>query len=259
MKLTLSALLLAFSLYFISCKPQQVLPEYLEKVYDSSGKGDVKVPELRIQKNDHLSIQIYSASTRQDIDAFYNPLGGSVTTTGQATQGTGYLVDAKGNIEYPRLGRFHAEGLTKEELADVIKKRLTNDTLLTDPTVIIRFLNLKVTVLGEVASQGEISIPGERLTILEAMGLAGGITDFGLKNKIKVVRETDGKREMGYIDLSSDSLFLSPYYNLVQNDVVMVMPTKKKAKKTEQDLVIQRVSFGLSIITAIALVYNIFQ
>jgi polysaccharide export outer membrane protein len=80
-----------------------------------------------------------------------------------------------------------------------------------------------------------------------------------MKDAVKVIREIDGKREIGVVDLSSDSLFISPYYNLLQNDLVIVPPTKKKEKKAEQDQVLQRVSFGLSVITAIALVYNIFR
>jgi polysaccharide export outer membrane protein len=169
-------------------------------------------------------------------------------------------VDAQGNIEYPRLGTFHAEGLTKDSLASLIKYRLTNpEELLRNPTVIIRFQNLKVTVLGEVGNQGEIKIPGERVTILEAIGLAGGITEFGVKNNVKVIREIDGKREIGLVSLVSDSLFSSPFYNLVQNDVVLVQPSNKRAKKAEQDQVLQRVSFGLSIVTAIALIYNVFR
>lgn len=257
MKLIRLVLLLVFPLWLISCSTQQRIPNYLENIKDSSDKKEVQVVELRIQKNDVLSIQVYSASTRPEVDELYNlrsPAGGAAQNTG------GFLVDAKGNIEYPRLGTFHAEGLTKDELAAQIKKRLTEPVeLLRDPTVIIRFQNLKITVMGEVASQGVISIPGEKVTILEAVGLAGGINEWGLKDQVKVIREIDGKREIGQVNLSSDSLFQSPFYNLMQNDVVLVQPTKKKAKKAEQDVVLQRVSFGLSIITAVALLYNIFR
>lgn len=259
MKLIRTVLLLALPFYFISCSTQKQLPNYLEQVTDSSGKGEVVVPELRIQKNDILSIQVYSASTLPQVDELYN-LRTSTSASGQTTISGGFLVDAKGNIEHPRLGSFHVEGLTKDELATLVKKRLTEPVeLLKDPVIIIRFLNLKVTVLGEVASQGLINIPGERVTILEAVGLAGGITEYGLKNSVKVIREIDGKREIGHVNLSSDSLFQSPYYNMMQNDVVLVQPSNKKAKKAEQDAVLQRVSFGLSIITAIALLYNIFR
>ena len=112
--------------------------------------------------------------------------------------------------------------------------------------------------MGEVGSQGVVTIPGERVTILEAVGLVGGITDEGMKNSVKVIREIDGKREIGLIDLSSDSLFLSPYYNLMQNDVVLVQPSKRKMKKVEQDIVLRRITFGLGLISSVALLYNIF-
>ena len=249
--------LLFFSCFLFSCKIQQKIPNYLQNATDTTIKEEVEVPELRIQKNDLLAIQIYSASINPETDVPYNPFTSAASSSaGQA----GFLVDAKGNIEYPRLGAFHAEGLTKEELGEQIKQKLMEPVeLLKDPVVSIRFLNLKVTVMGEVNSQGVIAIPGERVTVLEAIGLAGGATDFGIKNAVRVMRETDGKREIGIVDLSSDSLFESPYYNLRQNDIVIVDPTPRKTKKAEQDLVIQRISFGLSLITAIALLYNIFN
>jgi polysaccharide export outer membrane protein len=259
MKLIRTVFLFALPFYFISCSTQKPLPNYLENITDTGDKKEVIIPELRIQKYDILSIQVYSASTNPLADEIYNLRASTTVSAGQAPT-SGFLVDAKGNIEYPRLGSFHAEGLTKDELAAQIKKRLIEPIqLLLDPIVIIRFQNFKVTVLGEVGSQGVLNIPGEKLTILEAVGLAGGITDDGLKNSVKVIREIDGKREIGMINLSSDSLFMSPYYNLVQSDVILVQPTKRKVKKAQQDVVLQRVSFGLSIITAIALLYNIFK
>ena len=244
--------------YLISCSTQKKVPYYLENVVDTTGQQDVKIPELRIQKNDQLSIQVYSISTQPEkSDAIYNlPATGSAG--GNAT--SGFLVDANGNIEYPRLGTFHAEGLTKQELAVQIKEKLTKPIeLLKDPTVIIRFLNYKVIMLGQVGSQGVVNAPGERLTILEAIGLAGGINDYGKKENVKIIREINGKREIGIIDLSSKDLFESPYFNLMQNDVVLVEPTSRKLKQEEQNLVAQRVTFALSLITAAAFIYTIFK
>lgn len=263
MKFIRFVLFLVFPFYFISCGTQQRIPNYLQHVTDSTGKGEVKIPELRIQKNDLLSIQVYSASTKPEIsDAIYNLPSqgqGQSSSSGGSSSG-GFLVDVNGNIEYPRLGLIPAEGLTKLQLADVIKRKINEkDSVLTNPSVIIRFQNLKVTVMGEVNTQGPISVPGERVTILEAIGLAGGTTDFGMKNSVKVMREADGKRETGLVDLSSEKLFESPYYNLMQNDVVVVDPTKRKQKKADQDIVMRQVSFGLSLITAIALLYNVFN
>lgn len=248
--------MLVISLYYISCGTQKKVPYYLENVVDTTGKGEVKIPELRFQKNDLLSIQVYSTSSKPEIsDALYNlPSGAGTGNTG------GFLIDAFGNIEYPRLGTIHAEGLTKQELAAEIKKRLTQPVeLLKDPTVIIRFLNFRITMLGEVAHIGTVTVPGERLTILEAIGMAGGITDYGKKNTVKIIRESNGKREVGYIDLSSKDIFESPYYNLVQNDIVLVEQTKQRAKQAEQSLVAQRITFALSLITSAAFIYNIFK
>jgi polysaccharide export outer membrane protein len=244
--------LLILPLYLISCGTQKKIPPYyLETLTDASGKQDVKIPELRIQKNDLLSIQVYSVSAKPEVsDAIYN-LPGQNAATG------GFLVDVNGNIEYPQIGLLKAEGLTKLQLADEIKKKLSG--VLTGPSIIIRFLNFKITMLGPVLKEGVINIPGERITILEAVGLAGGISDYGKKNNIKVVREIDGKRETGYVDLSSKDIFDSPYYNLMQNDVVIVEPTKQKARMVDQSIVTQRISLALSIITSAAFLYNIFK
>lgn len=247
-------LFLVLPFYFFSCKPVQQMPYYLDKVNDSTGKGEVKVPELRIQKNDLLSIQISSLSTKPDAsDAIYNQ------PSTASSSAAGYLVDAQGNIEHHRLGVIHAEGLTRQELAAEIKRRLTVPVeLLKDPTVVIRFMNFKVTVLGQVGQQGPVTVPGERLTVLEAIGLAGGITDYGKKDKVKVVREINGQRETGIIDLTSKDIFDSPYYNLVQNDLLIVGETNEKMKDAQQAKIMQRISFAFTIVTVAATLTNIF-
>jgi polysaccharide export outer membrane protein len=255
MKFLRTVFFLAIPLILISCGASRKAqpPYYLEKASDTTGNTGLQVVELKIQKNDLLSIQVYSAATRPEVDQLYN------LPALEGNQG-GFLVDAKGNIEYPRLGTIHAEGLTKLELAELIKQKLTSPVeLLQNPTVIVRFVNIKITVLGQVGNEGVITVPGEKLTILEAIGLAGGITDYGKKDHVKVIRETDGKREIGYINLSTDSLFQSPFYNMVQNDVLIVEPTKKKARDAEQAVIAQRVSFALTLVTVAATLYNIFK
>lgn len=251
-------LLLLLPIYLLSsCKTQQRIPNYLQNVSDSSRLGSVDFPQLRIQKNDQLSIQVFSASTKREIaDAPYN-----LPVSGEAQASTvGYLVDADGNIEYPMLGKIKAEGLTRQELAELIKAKINeNDTVLYNPTVVVRFLNLRVTVLGEVGNQGIIQFPGERVNIMEAIGLAGGITEFGMKQRVKVIREANGQRELGILDLSSDSVFHSPFYNLMQNDLVLVDPAPRKAKKTEQEAFFRQAGFVISIITATAVVIRLFQ
>ena len=254
--------LVLITVFIVSCKtPQKTNYYYLENATDTSGKNPVKVFEPVIQKNDLLNIQIYSAATTPEADALYNltnPNSSSSGNTGSALNG--FLVDQRGNIEYPRLGTIHAEGLTKQQLAEVIKLKLTvPDTLLINPTVIVRFLNFRITVLGEVGSAGTISIPYERVNILEAIGLAGGIPLTGKKDAVRIIREVDGNWEVGMIDLTDKNVFASPYFYLKQNDFVIVDPTKAKLKTNDQSIITQRITFALTLITSAAFIYNIFK
>lgn len=264
MKNTSLLLSLLIIVFLGSCKTQQKMPTYLQTGTDTSGKGMVQIPELTIQKNDMLSIQVYSASTRPDVsDVLYNlpvtaPLSGG--NSGTASVAPGFIVDHAGNIEYPRIGVLHVEGLTKTELAELIKRKINEkDSVLTNPSVIVRFQNLKITVLGEVKNPGVISFPGERMTVLEAIGLSGDIGDFGMKDKVKVVREINGVRETGVIDLSDQKLFESPYYNLRQNDVILVEASKLKAKRADNDVAWRRAGLIVSLVTAVAVVVNLFR
>lgn len=247
MKLIRIALILVLPLCFFSCKPVQHLPHYLENIKDTSITGEIKVPELIIQKNDQLAINIVSLSTKPGLsDSIYN-------------QSAPYLVDVNGNIEHHRLGIIKAEGLTKRQLADEIKKRLTEPVeLMRNPTVLISLTNFKVTVLGQVGREGVVNVPGERLTIFEAIGLAGGITEYGKKTNLKIVREINGKRETGVVNLSTKDVFDSPYYYMRQNDLVLIEPTNQKLKDAEQLKTMQKVSFAFTIVTVAATIASIF-
>ena len=253
---------IVISIFFFSCKPQQKLPTYLQYVNDTTGKGQVKIPDLIIQKGDQLSIQIMSLSTIPDkSDVLYNQPGASSTSGGSSTAGSGYLVDNNGDIIHHRLGVIHAEGLTKQELAKEIKKRLTEPVeLLKDTTVVIHITNFMVTMLGQVGQQGPIKIPGEKITVLEAVGLAGGVSEIGKLTNIKILREQNGVRETGKIDLSSKDIFDSPYYYLVQNDVLIVDidETNRKYKDAEQARIVQKISFAFTLVTVAATMANIF-
>jgi polysaccharide biosynthesis/export protein len=247
-------LILVASLF--ACRTKRAaVHNYLEDIRDTTFKKNVFIAEPVIQKNDLLSIQISSASLDPAVDQLYNQqVQQGNSQTGQMT---GYLVDIRGNIELPRIGVVHAEGLTKDELAQQIKIKLKG--LLTQPSVIIRFQNFRITVLGEVRSGGVLTIPTERLTILEAVGMAGGITEFGTIQNVKILRENDGVRKLGVLDLTSQNIFQSPYYQLQQNDVVLVDQTSYKLRQAEQQRITQQIGFVLSILTAATLIYSIFS
>jgi polysaccharide biosynthesis/export protein len=238
-----------------SCSTQnKAVRNYLENTGDTTLPILSGVRETIIQKNDLLSIRVYSMSIDPATDIPYNLP--EQTSGGGSNDNNlrGFLVNAGGDIEYPRLGTLHVEGLTKEQLAALIKQKLEGQ--LTQPSVIVRFINYKVTILGEVGSPGTYAAPNEKLTILEALGMAGDITEFGKKNTIKIVRETNGQREIGILDLTSRDMFNSPYYHLQQNDVVMVEQTQRRIQQQERQNVAQQIGLVTSVITAIALILN---
>lgn len=247
---------LLFVISLSSCLTQKrAVYNYLEDIKDTSFRKSVFIAEAVIQKNDLLSIQVSSVSLNPDVDRDYNLQ--VQAGAAQNTQLMGYLVDVYGNIDMPRIGTIHAEGLTKSELEQLIRSKLKN--VLTQPSVMIRFLNFRITVLGEVGNPGVLTVPTERLSILEAVGMAGGITEYGTIKQVRVLRENNGVRETGLLDLTSQSIFSSKYYQLQQNDVVLVDQTNYKLRQAEQQRITQQVGFALSIITALTLIYSIFS
>ena len=230
---------------------------------DTTSKKDYYIAEPVIQKNDRLTVQIYSASLQPEIDLLYNQqIAGGISGSGtggsqQAQSSYGYLVDQKGNLELPRIGVLHAEGLTKEQLANNIKEKLKGQ--LENPTVIIQFTNFRIIVIGEVGAPGVHTVPVENLTLLEALAMAGDITEFGKKKEVKILRESNGKRQLGIVDVTTSKMFESPYYQLQQNDVVMVEQTRYKVRQTEQRRVSEQVGFTLSIITTLAFLLSVIK
>ena len=247
---------LLFSIFvviiFSSCRSQKPLG-YVEDFTDTSGKVHVKFPEPVIQKGDQLSIVVYSdAIDAGATDAMYN-----LANTGSENASTqGFLVDMEGNIQYPRIGKIKADGLTKAQLSEEIRKKLTGP--LQNPSVLVHLLNFKITILGQVSRPGPITIPTEKITILEAIGLAGDINDYGKKEEVVILRPTDSTVEHGTINLSSKDLFGSPYYFLRQNDVVLVNPNKYGARIGEQ-VFNQRLGLAFSVINMLILLYGIFS
>ena len=182
-----------------------------------------------IQKNDQLWITV-GGSNPLDLIALNSASGMGTGTSGTASSinesAVGYLVEADGKIQMPYAGRVHAEGLTRLQLQDTLTEIFKDYTK--NPVVNVRFLNYSFSVLGEVNKAGRFTMTNERTTIFEAIGMAGDLTEFGMRNNILVVREVNGKRNYARVDMLSKDLFASPYYYLKTNDVVYVEPVKAK-------------------------------
>ena len=191
------------------------------------------VPKLVIQPNDMLSITV--SSLNPEASAVFNQAnnsGSANNTTTTTTSATGFLVDGSGFIQYPFLGQVEVAGLTKDELKDKLTKALVEKKLLVDPILAVRFLNFKVTVLGEVAHPTVVTVPSERISLLEAIGLAGDLTIYAQRDNVLVIRDEGGQKITQRLNLNSTELFSSPYFYLKSNDVVYVEPNKSKVAST---------------------------
>ena len=190
--------------------------------------------EVKIHQDDLLSIVVNSTNPELAVP-FNSPvvshqIGGN--PYGQATV-LGYLVDNKGTIDFPVLGEIYVEGMTRSQLTEYIKNRIISEDYIKDPIVSVKFLNFKVSVMGEVGRPGSFNVTGDRITLLEALSMAGDLTIYGKRDRVAVIREEGGQRKVKYHDLRSASLFESPYYYLQQNDIVYVEPNKRKAQQSE--------------------------
>jgi polysaccharide export outer membrane protein len=201
---------------------------YLNNIGDAEIARAVDDLDPVIQKNDLLSITISSLNTEAS-QYFNTSTENSTQILGYTiTQATGYLVSQEGVLELPMLGKVKAAGLTKRQLKESITKDITDRQFLKNPVVIVRYLNYKVTVLGEVARPTVINVPDEKISLLEALGLAGDMTIYAKRDNVMVIREEEGKRVVKRLNLNSRDLFTSPYYYLKSNDIVYVEPNNAK-------------------------------
>jgi polysaccharide biosynthesis/export protein len=169
-----------------------------------------------------------------------------------------HLVDFNGNIRLHALGLIKAEGLTKDQLAESIIGKLNGLGVLTDPYAVVRFSNFKITVLGEVKTPGVFTVPSEKASILEAIGLAGDITDYGLKDRILLIREDQNMRSYHRINLLDPNVFGSPYFYLRQNDIVVIEPDIRKP--TALDLqTLQYITIAATLASTAAILITLFK
>lgn len=211
--------------------------------------------DLRIQPDDLLAITVSSYNLEASKPFNLEPTTMQSMASMQGTGGaaseplTGYFVDQEGFIDFPILGRLNVNRKTLNETKTVLYGKLK--TYLKDPVVNIRFLNLKVSVLGEVLRPGTIRLTNKRITIFEAIGLAGDMTPYSNRSNVLLIREKNGKRSVKRINLQSSKVFQSPYYYLQQNDVVIVDPNKTKVNTVadQSSRLVSFISAGVSVLS----------
>ena len=242
-------------LLFASCGTQRNLV-YFSNLQDST---EYKIPiqlniETRIQTNDVLDIKISSLNVESNF-LFNNTSPSTASNTfiiEPAKSNEGYLVDKKGFINFPAIGKIKIAGFTREEATEKLADILAGNYV-KNPIVNIRFLNFKVTVIGEVNRPSTFTISSDRINLLEALGLAGDMTGFGKRDNVLIIREKDGLRSMARINLNNKDVLSSPYFYLQQNDIVYVEPDRVKAIQVSKRNVDLPIYLSIASILAIVL------
>ena len=220
-----------------SCKsPRQIA--YFQDV----NPGDevlltAQVP-IRLAPHDIISIIVSTSDARLDalfnLPVAQNRIGNNTTgSSSSSVSSTGYIqpytIDKAGDITFPVLGKLHIAGMTREEVAEYIRRELMSRDLAKNPIVTVEYQNLSVTVLGEVGHPGRVNISREDFSILDAISAAGDLSIYGQRNNIKVWRQENGKQHMYQVNLNEGKeLVQSPVYYLKQNDVIYVEPNDTK-------------------------------
>ncbi|WP_431137532.1 polysaccharide biosynthesis/export family protein [Psychroserpens mesophilus] len=193
--------------------------------------------ELTYKTNDILTIDVSSIEPAAVMPFNLSPVsyanstnnGNDLNANGNLLRQT-YLVDPMGNIEFPVLGSIKVGGLTRAQATEMLKEKLKD--YVTDAIVNIRLINFTVTVLGEVNRPGTYTIQDERISLAEALGLAGDLSIYGKRDNVFLIREVDGKKKYAKLDLRSINVVNSPVYYLSQNDVIYVEPNNAKVRQS---------------------------
>jgi polysaccharide export outer membrane protein len=253
-KSTLFPLFILVAVFCSSCSTYEKVPYFQDLSQNSITKEDINnFSPLIIQPGDILAISVNSPSDGASQFSYnLNRINGSSSTDATTPENAviGWMVDLNGNINLPFLGQVKVAGLNTTNLTDQLTASLSN--YLKKPIVNVRITNFKISVLGDVAKPDVFTIPNERVTIPEALAMAGDLNITAIR-QIFLVREINGKREYIPIDLNSKKLFDSPYYYMKNHDVLVVTPNRSKISNNNT-AGFQRVSLIISALSVVALV-----
>lgn len=242
--LSLQAAFILFAAWAaVSCSTPSKVTYFQDLRPGESEQKVIAATEIKVRPGDKLSIIVNSRDpqltqlfnlpyvTQQIGQMSASKSSGSVSGTSQGI--SGYTVDEKGMIDFPVLGKIEIAGKNREEIASFIKGELLAKNLVKDPVVTVEYMNLCISVLGEVANPGRYSIDRDKVTLLDAISMAGDLTIYGKREKVLVLREEEGVQHVYGVDLcSAEYLYTSPVYYLRQNDVVYVEPNNVRARQS---------------------------
>ena len=227
---------------------------YFQDSQDKEISTELVTEQIRLRPADKVTI-ILNCPTVELMNQFNMPyvsryVGASGEGVTLANTGvSGYTVDANGDIDFPVVGKIHVAGLTRSETAAKIKNELQARDLVKDPVVTVDYMNLFVSLMGEVARPGRYAITRDAVTILDALAMAGDLTIFGRRDNVMVIREENGVQKTYLVDLrSAESVAKSPVYYINQNDLIYVAPNAMRTRQsTVNGNTIMSTSFWISI------------
>ncbi len=247
--------LIAICFSFPSCVSYKNVPYFQD--LDSTKVIDLmKYKAPLVQKSSVLSIKITSLSAESQVlfgDAMTETrVPNSSNSNNTNLQYTGFLVDEKGEIDLPTLGKIKVEGLTTAQVKDILVEKASY--YVKNPAVTVRFLNFTVSVTGEVGHAGTYPITNERVTVIEAIAMAGDLKTTGKRENVLVIRQNGDQVSFARLDLRSKKVFESPYFYLANNDVVYVEPNIQRLERN--DNIYQNTTIALSVLTALSLILS---
>lgn len=243
----LNLLTLLVAILFVGCNAQQ----RVLYIQDVESGAEIEVPEnfqIRIKPLDQLTIVVNSKNPELALPfnsaSTYTGLSKGVNSTVSSSSLQVFTVDNDGYITLPIIGQVKCDGMTRAELQSEIEKKIIESNYIADPQVNVRFANLQISVLGEVTRPGRYDIKNDKVTLFDALAMAGDMTIYGNRENVAVIREIDGKNIITKLDIRSSEIFSSPCFYLEQNDIVLVSPNKYRAASAEIN---QNRSFWISL------------
>ena len=241
--------LLIASLFIQSCATKKDILYYQDIKTDS--QENISYLPTKLQVNDILFIKV-AALIQESADPFNIQVSALGNINIETYKIQGYLVSQKGTITFPILGEINVAGKTTEEVQDLISKMLKDNGYIKDPTVSVRVINSKVTVIGEVKVPGTYSFEEQNISLNQAIGFAGDLTINGVRKDVLLIREINGTRTYVHLDLTSSKWFDSPYYYVKQNDIIIVNPNGPKVLQsgyvTNVVNILGILSFGITVV-----------